>query len=156
VFLPLIIRAHQKIDIHKFIVWIALMITAVITSIPTAFARLDFSPNQEMPSRYAAYSLLFIIGLTGFILTIIDNVDLNRKTKALTLLTLFVISGVLLRCSYVDGLAGMRMYAVTNQSIHQCTLAPNPTDACLATSDRFVDIVKPRLAYAKEHHLAGY
>jgi hypothetical protein len=154
---PIIVWARQKNDFNRFAPWITLMMLVIVTCLMTAYARSDGGVGQAMSPRYSAYSLLYIIGLTGVILTLIDGSSLNDRSKWLGLVTVFLISAIMLQGSYMDGLTFERMDIDRQQTLRGCLSQTNPTDACL-TMIYPADIngLRRSVAYVKAEHLAGF
>lgn len=145
---------RSKID--KFVPWLSLMALSLMAGFLTDVSRLGFGISQGLASRYTAFSLLYVIGLTGLICALLDTVKLNVNIKLFVVLVAFAVSGPLLFSSYRDGKIGFNVESSSVREISGCTHAPNPNDTCLLSTYPSTAAVKPRLEYLKTKHWAGY
>lgn len=145
-------RAH----ITRFVPWLSLVALSLITGIVTGMSRLGFGLDQSLSGRYTAFTLLYVIGLTGIVLTLLDLAKPKRNTVIFAALLAFAISGPLLFSSYTNGKAGFRHDLTVRQAIRACTKAEKPTDTCLLSTYPSVKIVEPRLEFIKAKHWGGY
>ena len=146
----------RRSKISKFVPWLSLMVLALLAGSLTALSRLGFGVAQGSASRYTAFSLLYVIGLTGLICALLDTTKLNRSNGLFVVLVALAVSTPLLFSSYSDGRTGFKIESANTRVISSCTHVPNPTDACLLLTYPHADVARPRLEYLKTKHWAGY
>jgi hypothetical protein len=147
----------QRAALSKFMPWLSLMALSLIAGGLTAVSRLGFGVIQGSASRYTAFSLLYVIGVTGLICALLDTWKIKRnRYKGLIVAGLLVVSGPLLFSSYANGLAGMRTESTSLKLIAACTRIANPTDGCLLLTYPQADVERARLHYIKVKHWSGY
>lgn len=146
----------KRAQLPKFMPWLSLMTLSLLAGGLTAVSRLGFGVIQGSASRYTAFSLLYVIGLTGLICTLFDTVKMRKSSLAIVILVSVAINGPLLFSSYSNGRAGFRQLASKYEAIAACTHMPSPADSCLLLTYPHADVTRPRLEYLKSKHWAGY
>jgi hypothetical protein len=142
--------------IQKFIPWLGLIALSLMAGFMTAVSRLGFGLVQSSASRYTAFSLLYIIGLTGLICALLDTIKLDRRNLLFIVLVIIAVSSPLLFSSYQNGKVGLRSQSTYFKQLKQCTHDRSPSDLCLQWTYPNIDITRHRLEYIKAKHWAGY
>jgi hypothetical protein len=156
--IPCLYLVWQRRDkIEVFLPWLAFILFGLLAGLSTGVGRLPYGVGFALSSRYTAFSSIYLIGVVMLIITLLDN--LKRPSKeflATAALSIVFISLPLLTSSYVTGWRGFRSQSVLLAEIKACTHEPNPSNACLSLTYPNPSIVRPRLAYIKAKHWAGY
>lgn len=147
---------HKKAELHKFAPWLSLMAAGAIIGVLAAISRLGLGLDESLSSRYTAFSLLYIIGLTGLIGGLLDSAKLSVRQLTLTILVALSISAPLIFSSYANGRVGLRNRALHFSILKYCTHEPAPTRECLLSTYPNAKIAQSRLNYVKSKHWAGY
>lgn len=157
--LPLLAYALwiRRESLGKFIPWVALTFYGLMCALSTSFGRLGYGLDLVFKSRYTAFTLMYLIGVSVLIFMLVDeSKELSKKLKiALTYLFVATMLPILIS-SYVVGIYNFQKHSATLRHIKICTSAQYPTDECLASTYPNPDKVRPRLEYAKSRGLAGY
>jgi hypothetical protein len=155
--LPLLYVVWLKRDkISKFAPWLALIALPLLSAGITDVSRLGFGVAEATASRYTAFSLLYIIGLTGLTCALLDTFTINRHALILAVLSAVAISGPPLMSSYVYGIHDFRGQSILLKEIKYCTHEPDPSNSCLLMTYPRADVTRLRLEYLKTKHWAGY
>jgi len=143
--------------IEKFVPWLGLIALALMAAAITGIGRLGFGVAESMSSRYTAFSLLYVIGLTGLICAILDTLTPRQGMIGLVIMS---ISIPLLFVSYSYGMLGLKSQSASLQEVKYCTHQPDPDTACLLLTapypDRNTGLTGNQLKYIKAKHWAGY
>jgi len=147
----------RRSQVEKFVPWLALIALAVMSAVITAIGRVGSAAAPSTASRYAAFSLLYVIGLTGLVCTILDTMAIKRQPTGLAILA---ISIPLLVVSYTYGMLGMQVQSGWLHAVKTCTHQAHPTTKCLFSTSPYPDhnteLTAARLTYVKSKHWAGY
>ena len=147
----------KRSRIDKFVPWLGLIALALMAAVITGVGRLGFGVAESLSSRYTAFSLLYVIGLTGLICAILDTLTPKQRKIGLAVLG---ISGPLLIISYSYGLVGLKAQSVSLHEAKHCTHQLDPDIACLLLTapypDRNTALTGDQLKYIKAKHWAGY
>jgi hypothetical protein len=155
--IPIVYIVWQlRVHITKFSPWLALIVFSLITCLLTAISRVGSGYSQSMSSRYAAISTLYIIGISGLILAIVDAYTKTKLKAMPVILVILVISLPLLFSSYTNGFRGFQQRSLYLKQIAECTKSPDPSKECLELTYPNPKKVRPMLIYLKTNHLAGY
>jgi hypothetical protein len=148
----------KRNQIEKFVPWLSLIGVALLSAVITAIARLNLGIAQSTTSRYAVFSLLYVIGLTGLACAVLDSCTVKRNTIAI-----LIISGVtapLLIASYAYGTGDLQRQSAFMEDVKYCTREANPDRACLLLTapypNRNTILTGAQLKYIKTKHWAGY
>jgi len=143
-------------NLNKFIPWLALISLPIMVSLMTAVSRLGFGVEQGMASRYTAFSLLYIIGVSGIFLLAIDTGRISKQKTVLTILISIAVVLPLLISSYKNGINGWRVRSAYMRVVESCTHQDHPSNQCLSMTYPDPNIARERLTYVKQKHWAGY
>ncbi|HVV25585.1 MAG TPA: hypothetical protein VHC21_00945 [Candidatus Saccharimonadales bacterium] len=143
---------RRRMYTAKFLPWIALLVFSLMADAITTISRVGFGLEQAVSSRYTATSLLFYVGLTGLIATVIS---LSKHPKK-AYVAFAVVSAVLIIVSDVQGLSGFKSRSANMQVIKSCTHQANPTKECLLVVIPGAGVSINDLNYIKDKHWAGY
>jgi hypothetical protein len=150
----------QKERIQKFVPWLSIILLALMSAIITGLGRLNMGVAQSTTSRYTIFSLLYIIGITGLILTLLDIAGFKQNTMIGVLLSLLVISLPFTINSYVIGVGDLQRQSNYMKYVKSCTHKPSPSNGCLLLTapypQRNTEQTAYRLSYLKYKHWAGY
>lgn len=147
---------RKRTNLEKFIPWLALIVLSLLATLMTAVSRVGFGYSQSMSSRYTAFSLLYIIGLSGLILVMADGAARQARSIPVTILALVAVSIPLLSSSYVNGAHGFSLRAAYLRHIASCTAQPNPPNHCLSETYPYIQKIPGMLNYLKAKHWGGY
>ena len=146
--------------IEKFVPWLGLITFGLLSAAFTGAARLNLGTAQSTASRYAAFSLLFVIGLTGLTCALLDTLYIKRRLVAPVVLAAMAISAPLLLTSYAYGARGLAGQSARLHQAQACTRRPDPGRACLLLTAPYPDRNTQRtgawLSYIKTKHWGGY
>lgn len=156
--LPLLYLTWQRrINIRKYLPWLMFCLIGILGGLTTAVGRLAYGVSYALSSRYTAFSILYVIGLTVLAITLLD--DLHKASGNFNMVVisgLILISLPLLISSYRVGAYGLQDRSALLKEIKTCTSVENPSNACLSLTYPNPSIVRPRLEYLKAKHWAGY
>jgi len=148
---------QRRKNIRVYLPWLLLIVYGILCGLSTAFGRLGYSIGFALSSRYTAFSLLYVIGLTGLAFSLITTTPrLSQAYKKFCVTGVVLFSLPILISGYVVGIQGFKSHSSGMKAIKACTQAKNPSDDCLKLTYPSPSIVRPRLDYVKANHLAGY
>ena len=156
--LPLLYLVWQRRkNIRLYLPWLAIILFGLLCGLSTAFGRLGYGINFALNSRYTAFSLLYVIGITALAFTLIAYTQhISENTKRLFVWSIVLLCLPLLMSSYAAGIHGFKSQSSYLQEVKFCTHEQNPPDTCLSETYPSPQVVRPRLAYVKAKHWAGY
>jgi ABC-2 type transport system permease protein len=142
--------------IQAYLPWLLLVTYALLCALSTAFGRLGYGIDLVFKSRYTSFTLLYVIGISALIFVLIDHSRISFNTKRLLALTFILVMAPILLSSYVVGIKNFQNQSALLRDVKNCTHEQNPADSCLVKTYPKPNIVRPRLEYVKQKHLAGY
>jgi hypothetical protein len=159
--LPLLYMVWLKRStLSKFVPWLGLIALGLASSVITGVARLGFGVSEASISRYTTFSLLYVIGVTGLICTILDTGIIKRQMANKVIAMILGLAGLFLLFSYAYGIHGFQDQSLWLKNVAYCTHQSKPTNGCLLLTatypQRDTKLVAKRLAYVKSKHWAGY
>jgi hypothetical protein len=156
--LPLLyLTWQQRTNIRKYLPWLMFCVVGILGGLTTAVGRLVYGVSFALNSRYTAFSILYVIGLTALTVTLFD--DLHKTSKNFRVVVasgLVLFSLPLLISSYSVGVHGFRSQSALLREIRTCTSVEDPSNACLSLTYPDPSVVRPRLEFIKTKHWAGY
>jgi len=156
--LPLLYLTWQRRNnVGKYLPWLMLCLIGILGDLATAVGRLSYGIGTADSSRYTAFSILYVIGLTVLAVALFD--DLNKTSKNFRVIAtsgLILFSLPLLISSYSVGIKGFHSQSVLLNEIKTCTHVEHPSSTCLSLTYPNPSIALQRLEYLKAKHWAGY
>jgi hypothetical protein len=148
---------RRRSEIRAFAPWVAFIIFGILGGLSTGVGRLSYGVGFALSSRYTAFSLFYIIGMTVVVFMLLDRLKKpSYEFSTVAVSCLVLLSLPLLVSSYSVGIHGFRTQSALLKEIRGCTHSVDPSEACLALTYPNPKIVAPRLQYLKTKHWAGY
>jgi len=146
----------KRANVSKFIPWLSLIAFSLMSALVTDTSRLGFGLEQSLASRYTSFSILYIIGLIGVMVSLLDLSKTTRQNMRFIGLIVLAISLPMLFSSYVNGRIGMQHEHLSYEQMKYCTHQTMPSDTCLVSTYPNVHNGRIRLDFVKTKHWAGY
>jgi hypothetical protein len=165
--IPALLLVWERRDrITIYLPWLALILFSLIGAAMIILGRLVPDPNINTPltdamqSRYTAMSIMYIVGLSGLIISLADSMRLNSRLFKYFVMVILVVQVPLLFLSYYAGFVNSKERHTLMIRLQRCSQQPveKISKDCLS-SNNYLNTnptAKEQLQYLKSKHWAGY
>lgn len=146
--------------------WLGLMLFALGGAVMILLGRLAGVPGMPTPltdamqPRYTAMPILYLIGLSGFALSVADRLKLSQKLIKYLVLVILIVQIPLVYSSYYVGSITSKERYTLMKKLHDCSDQPieRVSKDCLSANNyrNSYETAMEQLKYLKSKHWGGY
>lgn len=155
---------RQKLEL--LLPWLAVIAFAILGGLMIILSRLHEVSGHPTPlidamqTRYTAMPLLYLVGLSGLSLTVVDSLRLNRRLLSYVVLVLLIVQIPLIWSNHYVGVINSKERYDIVSNLQTCSRQPTDkvSKDCLSANNYLntYPVAKEQLQYLKDKHWAGY
>lgn len=157
---------ERREQLNKFLPWLGMILFSLVGAFMIILGRMNHDFNiptsltDALQPRYTAITLLYIIGLSGLIFSLVDGFKLTKKVLQYFLILVLVVQIPLIYSSYwVGSRTSVERYELMKR-LQLCSFEPTElvTQDCLSSNNYLNtnDVAREHLQFLKDKNWAGY
>jgi len=157
---------QRRKQLTPYLPWLGLIFFALIGAVMILLGRLVPDPHINTPltdalqPRYTAMPIIYIVGMSGLLLTMVDRLKLSKNLVMYLVLTILIVQVPLVWSSYYAGQVKSKERYELMVKLQRCSHLPAYAieKDCLSSNNYLStqDTAKQQIEYLRSKHWASY